>query len=163
MTSKDENGSGEDAKKRVDRQLMELLQELRIAIPGVQILFAFLLAVPFSQGWPKVTDPQKNVFFVAFICATLATLCMIAPTTMHRIEFRMRDKEAIVRISNRLAILGLAFLAVAIVAVVFVITDFIFGGPMSTIVAAITAILFGGLWYAFPLIRRHSVASAPRS
>lgn len=152
--AKDKDEARSEHKKRIDRELMELLQELRVAIPGVQILFAFLLTVPFSQGWQKVTTTQRNVYFVAFICATIATLCLIAPTTMHRIEFRQRDKEGIIKISNKLAILGLGFLASAIVAVVFVLTDFIFGSPGSWILAATAAVLFAALWYVLPLIRR---------
>jgi uncharacterized membrane protein YedE/YeeE len=150
----DDQRDTETHRKHLDRQLSELLQELRVALPGVQILFAFLLTVPFSQGWQKVTDTQRNVYFVAFVCVTLATLCLIAPTAMHRIEFRQRDKEAIIRISNALTIVGLGFLAIAIVAVVFVITDFIFGNPTSTILATVAAMLFAGLWYALPLSRR---------
>ena len=149
-----DNESDESDKSRLDRELMELLQELRVAIPGVQILFAFLLTVPFSQGWAKVTDGQRNVYFTAFICVTLATLLLIAPTVIHRIEFRQKDKEGIIKISNSLAIAGLVFLAIAIVSVVYVITDFIFGSPASAILAAIAALAFGGLWYALPLFRR---------
>jgi hypothetical protein len=148
------NDKDESDKTRVDRELMELLQELRVAIPGVQFLFAFLLTVPFSQGWAKVTDGQRNVYFAAFICATMATLLLIAPTVIHRIEFRQRDKEAIVKISNSLAIAGLVFLAIAIVSVVYVITDFIFGSPASAILAVIAILAFGGLWYALPIYRR---------
>ena len=148
--------SKEDAKERIDRELMELLQELRVALPGVQFLFAFLLTVPFTQGWAKVNEGQRNVYFAAFICATLATLLLIAPTIIHRIEFRQRDKEAIVKMSNQFAIWGLMFLAIAIVAVVYAITDFLFGGPASLIVGGIAAIAFGGLWYVLPLIRRAS-------
>jgi hypothetical protein len=159
QNKRDDPGSGkEDRKTRLDRELMELLQELRVAIPGVQFLFAFLLTVPFSQGWTKVTDGQRNVFFAAFICATLATLLLIAPTVIHRIEFRQRDKEAIVKMSNGFAIWGLLFLAVAIVSVVYVITDFIFGSPASTILAAIAAVAFAGLWYALPLFRRQKTS-----
>ena len=153
------DGDDGDKKTRIDRELMELLQELRVALPGVQFLFAFLLTVPFSQGWAQVNDTQRNVFFGAFICATLATLLLIAPTVIHRIEFRQRDKEAIVKMSNVFAIWGLLFLAAAIVAVVFVITDFIFGAPASIVLGAIAALAFGGLWYVLPLVRRQRTAS----
>ena len=158
-SDRNDNDSKEGRKERIDRELMELLQELRVAIPGVQFLFAFLLTVPFSQGWTKVTTGQRNVFFAAFICATMATLLLIAPTVIHRIEFRQEDKEGIVKLSNGLAIAGLVFLAVAIVSVVYVITDFVFGSPASTILAAVAAVGFGGLWYALPLIRRRSLSN----
>jgi predicted neutral ceramidase superfamily lipid hydrolase len=153
------NSGNEDRKTRLDRELMELLQELRVAIPGVQFLFAFLLTVPFSQGWAKVTEGQRNVYFAAFVCATLATLLLIAPTVIHRIEFRQRDKEAIIKMSNTFAIWGLSFLAAAIVSVVYVITDFIFGSPSSLALAAIAGVLFAGLWYVLPLARRARTTS----
>lgn len=158
-SSNGSNSNAEDGKSRLDRELMELLQELRVAIPGVQFLFAFLLTVPFSQGWAKVTTGQRNVYFAAFICATMATLLLIAPTVIHRIEFRQKDKEGIIKISNSLAIAGLVFLAIAIVSVVYVITDFIFGSPASAILAAIATLAFGGLWYALPLFRRQHTPS----
>lgn len=144
----------EPHKERLDRELSELLQELRVALPGVQFLFAFLLTVPFTQRWGDVDPVQRNAFLVAFVCATLATFCLLAPTIMHRIEFRMRDKEMILRLSNALSIWGLFFLGVAIVAVVFVVTDLVLGSPGSTALAVVMAILFAGLWFALPLVRR---------
>ena len=157
----DQTSGNEDKKSRLDRELGELLQELRVAIPGVQFLFAFLLTVPFSQGWKSVSDGQRNVYFIAFLCATAATLFLIAPTVIHRIEFRQRDKEAIVKVSNVLAIVGLVFLSIAIVSVVYLITDFIFGSPAAPLVAGIAGVLFTGLWYVFPLIRRAKAPDEP--
>jgi Family of unknown function (DUF6328) len=148
----------EDQKERRDRELMELLQELRVAIPGVQVLFAFLLVVPFSQRWANVTDLQRNVFFAAFMCTAAATALLIAPTAYHRLRFRESDKEQMLVTSNRLSIAGTAFLAVAITLVVYLITDVLFGGSWAPIVTALVGLVFLWLWYGLPLTRRASDA-----
>src|SRR3954468_5668489 len=93
----------ETPKQRHDRELIELLNELRVALPGVQVLFAFLLAVPFAQGWQKTTAFQRDVFFVAFLATAIASALLIAPSAYHRLRWRVEDKGRIVRISNRLA------------------------------------------------------------
>jgi uncharacterized membrane protein YedE/YeeE len=139
---------------KLDRELNELLQELRVAIPGVQILFAFLLTVPFSQRFVDVTDIQKGAFTVAFLCATVATVLLMAPSAYHRLRWRERDKERMLRTSNVFALVGLAFLAVALVAAVYFITDFLFRGVFAIAVAAAAGLLFLGRWYALPLKRR---------
>lgn len=144
----------EDDQHKLDRELDELLQELRVAIPGVQILFAFLLTVPFSQRFVDVTDVQKGAFTVAFLCATVATVLLMGPTAYHRLRWRERDKERMLRTSNVFALVGLAFLAVALVAAVYLITDFLFRGTFAVISAAASGLLFLGLWYALPLKRR---------
>src|SRR5438445_13719808 len=94
----------EGEKQRVDRELIELLNELRVALPGVQVLFAFLLIVPFSQGFAKVSSAQRAVFFAAFLCTAIATALLIAPSSYHRIHFRRHDKERMLITSNRLAL-----------------------------------------------------------
>ena len=93
----------------LDRELIELLNELRVVLPGVQVLFAFLLAVPFSSGWTRVTDLQRDVFFLAFICTAAASILLIAPSAYHRLRWREGDKEQMLRTSNRLAIAGTTF------------------------------------------------------
>ena len=137
----------ETPKQRQDRELIELLNELRIALPGVQVLFAFLLAVPFAQGWKRVTNFQKNVFFVGFIAAAVASALLIAPSAYHRLRFRVEDKERIVLVSNRLAILGLFFLAVSIMACVMLVTDFIFDTTTAIATTAALGCVFVSLWY----------------
>lgn len=144
----------EDQGHKLDRELNELLQELRVAIPGVQILFAFLLTVPFSQRFADVTDIQKGAFTIAFLCATIATALLLAPTAYHRLRWRERDKERMLRTSNVFALAGLAFLVVALVAAVYFITDFLFRGVFAIVAAAAAGLLFLGLWYALPLKRR---------
>ena len=144
----------ESRDERLDRELIELLNELRVALPGVQVLFAFLLAVPFSQRFEQLTAVQEDVFFAAFLCTAVATALLIAPSVYHRLRWRKRDKDQVLRTSNRLAIAGTAFLAAAIVAVVYLVTDLIYGAVTSVVVALAAAAMFGWLWYALPLVRR---------
>ncbi len=137
-----------------DRELIELLNELRVALPGVQVLFAFLLVVPFSQGFPKVTSDQKAVYFASFLCTTMATAFLISPTSYHRLRWRAKDKERMLITSNRLTIIGTAFLALAIACVVYFITDFLYSG-LTVIVTAVVAAVFAWLWYGLPLMRSY--------
>jgi hypothetical protein len=147
----------EDQKERVNRELIELLNELRVALPGVQVLFAFLLVVPFSQRFAETTDFQRDVYFFSLLCSAAAAALLIAPSAYHRIHFRQRSKEQILSTSNRLSIAGLGFLAVAMTGVVLLITDLLFGGLVTVLVTAGTAVLFGFLWYGMPLKRRSGV------
>lgn len=144
---------GETKKERVDRELGELLQELRVALPGIQVLFAFLLTVPFSQGYTKLTDGQINVFFGTFLSTAIASLLLIAPTAYHRIRWRKYDKEQMLLTSNRLAIAGLVFLALGIGGAVFLITDFLFGGGFAGITTGVLAAGLAWLWFGLPLTR----------
>jgi len=144
----------ESPKQRHDRELIELLNELRVALPGVQVLFAFLLAVPFANGWRRVTGFQKDVFFVAFCASAVSSVLLIAPSAYHRLAWRAEDKGRIVRFGNRVAILGLGFLAVSIDAVVLLVTDFVFALPTAITAASIVGALFAVVWLAFPLVDR---------
>jgi amino acid transporter len=142
----------EDRMERVNRELIELLNELRVALPGVQVLFAFLLAVPFAQGFTKVTEFQRGLFFVVMALTAVSLAFLIAPSSWHRLRFRRRDKERLLRASNRMSIAGLAFLALAMTGAVMLIADFIYS-PTLTIVSGVTAALvFGILWYVAPLL-----------
>ena len=134
-----------------NRELIELLNELRVALPGVQVLFAFLLAVPFATGFPKLTHLDRVVFFVAFIATALSTVLLIAPSSYHRLRWRQHDKERLLVVSNGLTIAGLVFLAVAITSVVFVITDFLFQRSWAAAFTALVAVAFLVLWYGLPL------------
>ena len=139
---------------RLDRELIELLNELRVALPGVQVLFAFLLAVPFTQRFEEITELQKYTFFVALLATMAGTVLMISPTAYHRIRFRDRDKEQMLRTANRLALGGTVFLAIAMTATVFLITDMLFKGGVTAVVTAATAGLFAWFWYVLPLSRK---------
>ena len=110
------DGSKQRDKDDLDRELIELLNELRVVLPGVQVLFAFLLAVPFANGWTRVTDLQRDVFFVAFLATAAASILLIAPSVHHRLRWREHDKERILRTPNNLAIAGTSFLAIGMTA-----------------------------------------------
>ena len=146
----------ESHEERVNRELIELLNELRVALPGVQVLFAFLLAVPFSQRFGETTELQRDTFMVALLSTLAGSVFLIAPTAYHRIRFRDRDKEALLRISNVFAIVGMVFLATGMTAVVFLVTDLIFKGVTTTIVTTLTAALFAAVWFVLPLVRKAS-------
>jgi hypothetical protein len=154
-----EQGQQQD---RTDRQMAELLQELRIALPGVQILFAFLLTVPFAQGFTRVSDFQRNLFFAVLLTTAASTACFIAPTATHRLRFHRHDRAYIVESSNRLLIWGLVFLALAIVGAVTLITDFIFGLDRHWFWPLLVAGLIAVLWFGRPLVRHvRGVSSGP--
>jgi hypothetical protein len=144
----------ESPKERSNRELIELLNELRVALPGVQVLFAFLLAVPFAQGWRRVTPFQKDVFFAAFLSTALSSLFLIAPSAFHRIGWRVTDKGRIVRASNRLTLAGLTFLAFAIESVVLLVTDYIFERTTAVIATATLGFGFALVWLVLPLRER---------
>jgi hypothetical protein len=151
------HGRKESEEERLDRNLTELLNELRVALPGVQVLFAFLLGVPFTQRFAELASYQEDIYFGTLMCAAAATAFLIAPSAYHRIEFRQRDKKYIVFQSNRLAIIGLAFLALAMNGVVLLITDFIFGVVATVVATSASALLFAMLWYILPFRRRMKV------
>jgi hypothetical protein len=143
----------ETEKERLDRQLEQLLQELRVAMPGVQVLFAFLLAVPFQQGFSKVTDFQQGVYFGTLLAAAAASAFFIAPTAFHRVRFQDRDKPYLIAVASKLMIVGLACLAIAMNGAVLLVTDFLFDGPAVWITVAITASLYLGMWFGLALLR----------
>ena len=145
---------GESKSERLNRELMELLQELRVVIPGVQVLLAFLLTVPFQQRFADLPGSMRNAFFASIACATLATAFLIAPSAHHRLRWRAGEKEALVRIGNQMAIIGTVFLAAAIVLALYVVTDVLFTTDLALWTAIGAVIVFGGLWYALPMLWR---------
>jgi hypothetical protein len=149
-----ERARGETELERVDRNLIELLQELRVAQTGVQILFAFLLTLPFTQRFKSITGFQRDVYFVTLLLAAGATLFIIAPVAYHRILFRQHDKKHLVEVSNRLALVGLVFLALAMIGAILLITDVMFQEPLVAITVAVAAAMFVLLWFVAPLLRR---------
>jgi Family of unknown function (DUF6328) len=137
----------------LDRELIELLNELRVTLPGVQVLFAFLLIVPFSQRYEALTNLQKDVYFATFLCTAAATALLIAPTAQHRIRWREHDKEHLLRLGNYQAIAGTALLALAMSGTVFLVTDVLFEVTSAAVAAGLTAALFAWLWFGWPLAR----------
>lgn len=157
MDSPADDGRHETEKERLDRNLNELLGELRVALPGVQVLFAFLLAVPFNQGFSHATSFQKDVYLVTLLLTAVATALLIAPSAQHRIEFRQDDKKHIVFISNTFAIVGFGFLAAAMSSAVLLVTDYLFGTTTAAICTAGIAVILYGFWYALPVARRRKI------
>ncbi len=144
----------EDSSARINRELIELLNELRVALPGVQVLFAFLLAVPFSKGFATATQFQRDLFFGVLVSTAVSAAFLIAPSAWHRLRFRQRDKERMLLTSNSLAIAGLGFLAIAMVGAVMLISDYVFSEALTVASGIVAIILFGGLWYVLPLARK---------
>lgn len=147
--------SNETKDERLDRELIELLNELRVVLPGVQVLFAFLLTVPFTNRFQRVSETQERVFFVTFLLTMLATGLLIAPSAYHRLRWRQHDKEQMLITSNRLAISGMGLLALALAGAVYLVTDLIFesAAAVALVTAATLAFLFW-FWYGLPLMRR---------
>jgi predicted membrane channel-forming protein YqfA (hemolysin III family) len=146
--------SKESEDERLNRELIEFLNELRVVLPGVQVLFAFLLTVPFTNQFSRITNGQRQVFFFTFLCTTAATAFLIAPSAYHRLRWREYDKERMLRTSNRLAIAGMAFLSLALVAAAFLVTDLLFHATAAAIVTAAVASLFAWFWWGLPLARK---------
>ena len=144
--------SEESKGERLDRELGELLQELRVILPGVQVLLAFLLTAPFQQRFASLTGSMRNAFFAAIVCATLATAFLIAPSAHHRMRWRAGDKERLVRIGNKMTIVGTVFLAAAIVLALYVVTDVLFPTNLAVLTAIGALVLFAGLWYVVPMV-----------
>ena len=149
------NGDGESKEERLNRELIELLNELRVILPGVQVLFAFMLTVPFTNAFNRITETQRQVYFATFLLTLVATGLLIAPSAYHRLRWRQHDKEQMLRTSNRLSLSGMAFLGAALSGVVYVVTDVLFASAavIAVVTAAAVAFLFW-FWYGLPLVRR---------
>jgi hypothetical protein len=140
--------------EELHQELIELLNELRVALPGVQVLFAFLLTVPLSSRFASFTDLQRDVYYVAFLSTAFASGFLMAPTSYHRIRWRQADKEQMLQTANRFAITGTALLALAVAAVVFLISDVMFGVRLAALFAAPVAAFLAWAWFGLPLYRR---------
>jgi predicted membrane channel-forming protein YqfA (hemolysin III family) len=147
-------GQDNDEGNRLDRELIELLNELRVVLPGVQVLFAFLLTVPFTNRFSSITNTQRQVFFATFLLTTAATALLIAPSAYHRLRWRQHDKEQMLRTANRLSIGGMVFLTLALVCATFLVADLILHVTGAAIVTAVVAGFFAWFWWGLPLWRR---------
>ena len=145
-----------DDEDRTERQMAELLQELRVALPGVQILFAFLLTVPFAQGFSRVTAFQRNLFFAVLLTTAASTVFLIAPTATHRLRFHKNDRQYVIESAHRLMIAGLVLLALAIVGALVLITDYLFGLGGQWYWPLLVALVLVALWFVRPLLRSGS-------
>jgi predicted membrane channel-forming protein YqfA (hemolysin III family) len=144
---------------KLDRELDELLQELRVALPGVQVLFAFLLTIPFAQRFTIISGAQKSAYFIAFLSTAAATALLIAPTAYHRIQWRQRDKEHLLRTSTNFTLCGLAFLTAAMASTIFVVTDVLYDTAWAVVIAVVAGLVFALCWFVLPTgrrVKRHS-------
>jgi hypothetical protein len=144
----------ETPKERADRELIELLNELRVVLPGVTVLLAFLLAVPFAKGWPKTTVFQRDVFVVAFLATAVSVAFLTAPSSYHRLRFRHGNKEHIVKVGNRLTIAGIAASAVSLEAVVLLVMDYVLSLGAAIAAAASLFAVVVTFWYGIALWAR---------
>jgi Family of unknown function (DUF6328) len=154
----DDDRAKEERKR--DRQMIELLNELRVALPGVQILFAFLLTVPFSNGYTRMSHFERDLYYATLMATAVSAACFIAPSAAHRLRFHKSDRSWLVESANALAIAGLAFLALAIVGAVALITEILFHGVVVWIYSVALAVFIVGLWFVRPL-RRGDESSGP--
>jgi len=151
-----------DEERKRDRQMIELLNELRVALPGVQLLFGFLLTVPFTQRFGDTSQFQRNVFYVTLMSAALSTVCFIAPSAVHRLRFHQSERAYVIESANKLTIAGLGFLALALVSAVLFITDVLYDGPRVVLYVAAIGLLLAFLWFIRPLYRHvRGLSSGP--
>src|SRR4051794_27709786 len=150
----DRNPSTESRRERVDRELIELLNELRVALPGVQVLFAFLLTVPFTQRFGDTTDTQRDIYFTTLVLAALSSVFFIAPSSQHRLLFRKRDKEALLLRSNKYAIAGLLCLGGALCSATLFVAIFLFSTLTGVLVTTCIGSVLLALWFVLPVRRR---------
>jgi hypothetical protein len=156
----DQSAEKESAGERANRELIELLNELRVALPGVQVLFAFLLTVPFTQRFEVLDVTERRVFYWAVITTAVATIFLIAPTAHHRLRFRSGVKEQLLRVSNVFALVGVALLALAISMVTYLITSMLYDSTAAAVAAACLGAAFAIVWFVIPLAYRPQRDSA---
>jgi Flp pilus assembly protein TadB len=149
-------GREETELERYDRNLTELMGELRVALPGVQVLFAFLLVAPFNQRFGHTTTFERDLYFAALLCTLLSSILLIAPTVIHRLEFRRGRKDYVVTAGNRLTIAGLVVLAVAMTCAIALVTHYLFGAATATATTAVAVLAFSLIWFVVPLLRRRA-------
>jgi hypothetical protein len=144
----------ESEAQRDDRNLAELLQELRVAGLGVQILFGFLLSLPFTTRFSRLGPAQRDLYLASLLLAAVSTALLLGPVAYHRLVFRRRQKERLVRAAHVMAILGLGTVGLAVSAAVLLVTSYVAKGLPAVLISAFVVFLFGGLWFVFPLARR---------
>ena len=146
---RDESGA-----ERADRNLAELLQELRVAGLGVQVLFGFLLSLPFTNRFTRLSGGQRDLYLACLVLAAAATALLLGPVAYHRLVFRRGRKESLVQAASVMATAGLLTVGLAVSAAVLLVTSFVTGGLAAALITALIACMFGLLWFAFPLTRR---------
>jgi hypothetical protein len=157
MTERSEQAEArrdETPPERLDRNTVELLNELRIAGTGIQVMFAFLLIVPFNTGWKTVDGFERTVYFVTLLVVALAAFLLLAPPIHHRLLFRHGEKQFLIRIGNYAAIGGMACLGVGFVGILVLVSDVVVGGAAPAVVGGLAGLIIASLWFLLPLIHR---------
>lgn len=149
-----ETQSVETQKERIDRELIELLNELRVMLPGVQVLFAFLLTIPFSSRYDALSGAQRGIYYVTFLATLVATVLLAAPTAYHRIRFREGDKSRMLHSANRFAIAGIIFLAVALASTSLLVAGLMYDGVLAWLATAAAVGALAWCWFGLPLTRK---------
>ncbi len=149
-----ERDRDESPPERLDRNTVELLNELRIAGTGIQVMFAFLLILPFNRGWTRTDSFQRTVYFITLLVVALAAFLLMAPPIHHRLLFRHGEKPFLIRTGNYMAIAGMSCLGIGFVGILVLIADYVVGGAAPVIVGVLAAAIIVGLWFVVPLARR---------
>lgn len=155
----DSGSEGEEGTK-LDRETGELLQGLRVILPGVAVLFAFLLTLPFTQRFAELDRAQRGVFYLAFLTAAASLAALVAPGSLYRVRWRQHDKEYLLRVGNRFALAGTAFLAVTVACSVFIVTDVLYEGLASLAAAVTAAVGLVVCWFGLGLFRHRGDTSS---
>ena len=154
-----ERASGSDPRdeseaERADRNLAELLQELRVAGLGVQVLFGFLLSLPFTNRFTRLSQGQRELYLATLVLAAVATALLLGPVAFHRLVFRRGQKERLVRAANVMAVAGLAAVGLAVSAAVLLVTSYVTSALAAGLITVFVTCMFGLLWFVFPLAHR---------
>jgi O-antigen/teichoic acid export membrane protein len=149
-----DDGRHETREERLDRNTTEMVQELRVGAVGVQVLFAFLLVVPFNAGWKLTTGFEHGVYYVTLICIAVATVLLIAPSVHHRMLFREGEKPFLIALGNRLMIIGMVFVAAGMAGIFVLLSDFLFGPWAATVGGVVAAAVTASLWFGIPFWHR---------
>jgi hypothetical protein len=144
----------ESPPQRLDRNTVELLNELRIAGTGIQVMFAFLLIVPFNTGWKQVDGFERTVYFVTLLVVAMSAFLLMAPPIHHRLLFRHGEKPFLIRVGNYMAISGMACLGLGFIGILVLVSDVVVGGAAPAVVGVLAAAVIAGLWFLLPLLRR---------
>jgi hypothetical protein len=150
--------SNESPKERVDRELGELLEEIRVILPGVEILFGFLIILPFSEGFGDIHGSERIVYLVSLLCVSTGLALLVAPTPYHRIRFREGDKPALLLIANRMVVCAAVLVAIGIALSLYLAVQTVVGSTTAGVIAGFNALWIAWFWFGLPLLRRHQDA-----
>ncbi|MGB9185578.1 MAG: DUF6328 family protein [Solirubrobacteraceae bacterium] len=152
--AQDTGRPGETEEEKLDRNTIELLNELRVVATGIQVMFGFLLIVPFNTGFRRVSSFERTDYFVTLLCVAVSAVLLMSPSIHHRILFRHHEKPYLVRVANRLAIMAMIFLAVSLIGILLLVSDVVVGGAAPVAVGAVATVTISVLWFGLPLVRR---------